>query len=94
MNTNIERIVLLFVAVFVVAIGGVVAWQVGWAIPAKKCAEARKWWDPGERVCATPILVSDITGRVITDKKALEEARRAVGRAKAPAAAAEKATQP
>jgi hypothetical protein len=102
MNTNIERIFLLFVAAFVVAIGGVVVWQVGWAIPAKKCGEAHKWWDSGERVCATPILVSDITGRVITDKKALEEAKRALGRpatapaskVAAPAVTPEKAPQP
>ena len=41
----------------------------------------------GERVCATPVLVSDITGRVITDEKALAEAKKAIGRdqPKAPA---------
>lgn len=80
MNPNIERLKLIFLAVFALAAVGVGVWQVGWAMPAKKCAEARKWWDAGQRVCATPILVSDITGRVITDEKALAEAKKAVGR--------------
>jgi hypothetical protein len=85
MNPNIERLKLIFIAVFALAVVGVVVWQIGWAIPAKKCGEAKKWWDPGERVCATPVLISDITGRVITDEKALAEAKKALGRPVAPA---------
>jgi hypothetical protein len=94
MNANIERLKLIFIAVFAVAVIGVVVWQVGWAIPAKKCGEAKKWWDPAERVCATPILISDITGRVITDEKALAEAKKALGRADAPKAAPAAAAKP
>ncbi len=85
MNPNIERLKLIFIAVIALAVVGVVVWQIGWAIPAKKCGEAKKWWDPGERVCATPVLISDITGRVITDEKALAEAKKALGRPVAPA---------
>lgn len=84
MNPNIERLKLIFIAVFVLAAVGVGVWQVGWVQPQKKCEAARKWWDPDQRVCATPVLVSDITGRVITDEKALAEAKRAIGRADAP----------
>ncbi|MEW5684502.1 MAG: hypothetical protein AB1942_06260 [Pseudomonadota bacterium] len=98
MNANIERLKLIFIALFVVGVVGVAVWQIGWAIPGKKCTDAKKWWDAGERVCATPILVSDVTGRVITDKKALEDAKRALGRPTAPfpkaAPPAEKAPQP
>ncbi|WP_337186150.1 hypothetical protein [Phenylobacterium sp.] len=83
MNPNIERLKLIFIGIFALSAIGVGVWQVGWAMPAKKCAEARKWWDPSERVCATPVLVSDITGRVITDEKALAEAKKALGRADA-----------
>ena len=87
MNPNIERLKLIFIAIFLVAVIGVVVWQVGWAIPAAKCEkEQRKWWDPVERVCAQPVLTSDITGRLITDDKALAEARKAIGRPPAPAA--------
>jgi len=85
MNPNIERLKLIFIAVFVVAAIGVLVWQVGWIIPQKNCEKAHKWWDGGERVCATPVLISDITGRVIMDEKALAEAKKAIGRAPAPA---------
>lgn len=80
MNTKFERLLLLFMGLFVVGIVGVVVWQVGWAIPAGKCKDQHKWWDNGQRVCAQPVLISDITGRVITDEKALAEARKALGR--------------
>lgn len=87
MNTKFERLLLLFMGLFIVGIIGVLVWQVGWAIPAGKCEDQHKWWDNGERVCAQPVLISDITGRVITDGKALAEARKALGRP-APKAAA------
>ena len=81
MNTKFERLLLLFLGLFAVGIVGVAVWQFGWAIPAAKCIkEQHKWWDYSERVCAQPVLISDITGRVITDKKGLEEARKALGR--------------
>jgi hypothetical protein len=81
MNPNIERLKLIFIAVFALAVVGVVVWQVWWVRPAQHCEkELKKWWDPVERVCATPVLISDITGRVITDEKALAEAKRALGR--------------
>ncbi|WP_430423353.1 hypothetical protein [Phenylobacterium sp.] len=83
MNPNIERLKLIFIAIFAVAIVGVGVWQVGWIIPQKNCEKAKKWWDGSQRVCATPILVSDVTGRVITDAKALAEAKKAIGRPEA-----------
>jgi hypothetical protein len=85
MNPNIERLKLIFLALFVIGAIGVGVWQVGWVIPRNKCEkEQHKWWDPAERVCAQPVLVSDITGRVITDEKALAEAKKAVGRPATP----------
>lgn len=80
MNPNVERLILIFVAVFALAIVGVGVWQVGWVQPRKECEAARKWWDPDQRVCATPVLISDITGRVINDEEGLAAAKRAVGR--------------
>jgi hypothetical protein len=41
---------------------------------------AHKWWDGYSRVCAQPVLTSDLTGRMITDQKARDEALRAIGR--------------
>ena len=94
MNPNIERLKLIFIGLFVVAAIGVGVWQFWWVMPAQKCEkELKKWWDPVERVCATPVLISDITGRVITDEKALAEAKRAVGRKDAPKGEATPATK-
>lgn len=88
MNPNIERLKLIFIALFALAALGVLVWQVGWIMPMNKCEkEQHKWWDAGQRVCAQPVLVSDITGRVITDEKALAEAKKAIGRAPAAAPA-------
>jgi hypothetical protein len=87
MNPNIERLKLVFVALFAVIVAGVLVWQVGWIIPQKKCEAARKWWDVDQRVCAQPVLISDITGRTIDDKAAEAEAKAAIGRPAPPAAA-------
>ena len=88
MKSRVPRLMLMFVGVFAVLCLGVVVWQVGWVQPMKACEAAHKWWDHSQRVCATPILVSDITGRVITDEKALAEAKKAIGRDAAKPAAA------
>jgi hypothetical protein len=84
MNPNIERLKLIFIGLFGVLCAGAIVWQVVWIMPGQKCEKAHKWWDNGERVCATPVLVSDITGRVITDEKGLAEAKAAIGRPLAP----------
>ena len=80
MNPTIERLKLIFLGIFAVANVGILVWQLGWAWPEEKCTQARKWWDGAQRVCAQPILISDITGRVIADPKARAEAMAAVGR--------------
>ena len=88
MNPTIERLKLIFLGIFAVANVAILVWTVGWAWPEERCTGAHKWWDGDSRVCAQPILTSDITGRMITDKKARDEALRAIGRAPPPAAAA------
>jgi len=85
MNPTIERLKLIFLGVFAILVAGVIVWTFGWAIPAKKCTDAKKWWDAGERVCAQPVLISDITGRTIQDKQAEAQARAAIGRPAPPA---------
>ena len=86
MNPNIERLKLIFVAAFVVLVLGALVWQVGWILPQKNCESARKWWDGDQRVCAQPVLISDITGRMIGDKSAEAAAKAAIGRTPAPKA--------
>ena len=85
MNPTINRLTLIFQGVFAVGVIGVVVWTVGWAIPAKRCESAHHWWDHGQRICAQPVLISDITGRTIQDKQAEAAARAVVGKP-APAA--------
>jgi hypothetical protein len=85
MNPTIERLKLIFLGIFAVANVAILIWTVGWAMPEQKCLEGHKWWDPYSRVCAAPILTSDITGRVITDKAARDAALKAIGRVPPPA---------
>jgi hypothetical protein len=54
-------------------------------MPEQKCLEGHKWWDPYSRVCAQPILTSDVTGRLITDPAAKAAALKAIGREPPPA---------
>ncbi len=85
MNPNIERLKVIFIAAFLVAVVGVGIWQVGWIMPRKQCEQAHRWWDPGERVCAMPVLITSITRRPAADKQAEAAARAAIETSTAPA---------
>ena len=87
MNKTIDRLKIIFLVIFAVANVGILVWTLGWAIPEETCVGARKWWDGYSRVCAQPVLTSDITGRMITDPKARDAALRAIGRLPPSAAA-------
>lgn len=80
MNPTIRRLGFIFVGVFFVINVAVMVYQFGWVQPREKCEAANKWWDGGQRVCATPILTSDVTGRVIKNPQDREAALRAIGR--------------
>ena len=85
MNPNIERLKLIFIAAFAVAVIGVMVWQVGWIIPQKNCEKQHRWWDGGERVCAMPVLITTITRRPAADKQAEAAAKAAIDHTTAPA---------
>ena len=85
MNPNIERLKLIFIAAFFVAVVGVGIWQVGWIMPQKKCEQAHRWWDSGERVCAMPVLITSITRRPAADKQAEAAAKAAIESTSTPA---------
>ena len=80
MNPHIERLKLIFIAAFAVLVVGALVWQVVWIFPQKRCEGAHKWWDASVRVCAQPVLISDITGRTIQDKQAEAKAKAAIGK--------------
>ena len=63
MQSSINRLMLGFVAVFVLGVGAVFAYQTVYVIPAKRCEAAGQWWEPETRVCATPVYIPHITGR-------------------------------
>jgi hypothetical protein len=84
MYAPLERLKLIFLAVFAVLLVAIAVWQVGWIWPRQACDKAHKWWDNSQRVCAQPVLISDITGRIIADPKARAEAMKAVGRTPKP----------
>lgn len=74
MNRTIDRLKLIFLGLFAVSSAGVFVYHVGWVWPGQKCEEAGDWWDWRTRTCAHPILISDITGRVIKDNNSREAA--------------------
>jgi len=81
MNPALERLKLIFLALFAVLTVAILIWEFGWILPQQDCEKAHKWWDNSQRTCAQPILISDITGRVIADPAARAEALKALGRA-------------
>jgi hypothetical protein len=84
MNPALERLKLIFLAAFAVITVAMLIWQYGWIAPRENCEKAHRWWDNSGRVCAQPVLISDITGRVIADDKARAEALAALNRPSPP----------
>ena len=87
MNPTVERFKLIFLGIFLMVNVAMLVGHLGWVWPADRCEKAHRWWDNETRICAQPVLISDVTGRTIQDKIAAEEAKKALGR---PAAAAAK----
>jgi hypothetical protein len=83
MNRTIDRMKVIFVALFAVLSAGVFVYHIGWVWPGKRCEARGDWWDWRSRVCAHPILLSDITGRTIGDieKEKAEKAAKAAATA-------------
>jgi len=63
MNPTINRLKLIFLGLFALGCAGVWAYQILWVWPAQRCEDSGAWWDREHRVCATPIAITDITGR-------------------------------
>lgn len=66
-----------------VAVGSAGAAAYHWFVvrPAKACEAKGAWWDPDKRVCAMPVVISDITGRPVGRSRTPEEI--AAGQARA-----------
>jgi hypothetical protein len=85
MNSFIDRLKIFFLGLFVVIAVGTATVHYFWIWPGRKCEQANNWWDWRTRTCAHPLLISDITGRIISDDKARAEAKAALAKTRAPA---------
>lgn len=75
MSKLIRRVFRITAAVFLVTCLVLAVIQVVWIDPGRDCEQAGNWWDWRQRTCARPILISDITGRPITDRKSHDAAK-------------------
>ncbi len=98
MNRTIDRLKLIFLALFAVLSASAFAYHIGWVWPGQKCEAAGDWWDWRSRTCARPLLISDITGRVIKNDATRNAAKADAAKARAtgeePAKPAAKAPAP
>lgn len=86
MNPTITRLARYFLIAFAGIVTVIAVTQVVWIIPGKKCEAQGMWWDWHDRVCARPIAISDITGRMISDDKSRAAAKAEVHAPQAPVA--------
>ena len=75
MSKLIRRVFRIIAGVFIAVSLVLAVVQVVWITPGRECEQAGKWWDWRQRTCAQPILISDITGRPITDRKSHDAAK-------------------
>ena len=83
MNRTIDRLKLIFLAAFAILSAGAFVYHIGWVWPGQKCEAAGDWWDGRSRTCASPVLISDITGRVIKNDETRNAAKADAAKARA-----------
>jgi hypothetical protein len=64
MPTTIDRLKLIFILVFVVACAITWTYHFVYIWPRNQCEDKGAWWDAQDRVCATPMPIWRITGRL------------------------------
>ncbi|HET9161102.1 MAG TPA: hypothetical protein VFN88_10870 [Caulobacteraceae bacterium] len=85
------QVKLFFLVAFFFIAGGLWWYQLTYVRPAKECEENGNWWYKPERLCATPVRITDLTGRHMDDPDLTTEQGRAQAAAQAMAAAQAKA---
>lgn len=78
MTRFINRLTLAFGAVFVLSVVAIGAYQFYYVVPAKRCEASGRWWEPNERLCASPIYIPHITGRPADTAEAARAAAEAL----------------
>lgn len=64
MSRLIDRMKIFFVVVFALSCVAIWAYHLMWVWPSKRCEAKGWWWDGGHRICAMPVPISSITGRI------------------------------
>jgi hypothetical protein len=65
-RTQFQVKIFFLVAFFFIA-GGMWVYELYYVKPAKECEAAGKWWYKPGRECATPVRITDLTGRHMDD---------------------------
>ena len=63
MNPTINRLKILFLALFAIGALAIGAYQIFYVLPAQKCDDRKGWFDPKTRGCGTVLYIPSITGR-------------------------------
>jgi len=63
-----------FLVLFLLLTSAVAAYQIYVVRPAQRCERGGGWWDPGERICATPLDITRVTRRARGEPRAAPEA--------------------
>lgn len=63
MQRTFARLRTFFLLIFLLASSAVAAHQIYVVRPERQCTRAGGWWDRDERVCATPIDITQVTRR-------------------------------
>ena len=89
-----NRLMVGFLALFVVGVVTVFAYQIIYVIPAQKCEALGDWWEPQSRVCAAPVYLPHITGRPLDAAARAKAAQAGLAEAKARSPQAEPDPRP
>jgi hypothetical protein len=65
MKSNVNKIGLGFVVVFILICIALYWHHAVYVSPVQACEERGQWWDDRDHVCAVPVPLSTITGRRI-----------------------------
>jgi hypothetical protein len=71
MKSNLSKIGTGFLIGFAVLCVALVAYQAYYIWPMQRCEETGNWWDPEDRVCATPLPIAQFTGRKVNGKEVI-----------------------
>jgi hypothetical protein len=75
-RTQFQVKIFFLVAFFFIA-GGMWFYQLYYVKPARECEAAGKWWYKPGHECATPVRITDLTGRHMDDPDLTTEQGRA-----------------